>query len=120
MTLRKLKTVLPSLKAPVEKHLRSGVVYEIKCARCQAAYVGQTSRHLLTRMKEHLKAPSPVAEHIKECGSTISLEDTTILDFTTRGESQLLTLEALWIQEMTPSLNIQEDFRNRTLTVKFF
>ena len=120
MTLRKLKTVLPSLKAPVEKHLRSGVVYKIECARCQAAYVGQTSRHLLTRMKEHQKAPSPVAIHMQECGSTFSLEDTTILDYTTRGESHLLTLEALWIQEMTPSLNTQEDFRNRTLTVKFF
>ena len=57
--------------------------------------------------------------HMRECGSKFSLEDTTILDYTTQGESQLLTLEALWIQEMTPSLNTQEDFRNRTLTVKF-
>ena len=120
MTLRKLNSVLPSLKEPVEKHLRSGIVYKFECARCQAAYVGQTSRHLLTRMKEHQKAPSPVATHLQECGSTFSLEDTTILDCTTRGESQLLTLEALWIQELTPSLNTQEDFRNRTLTVKFF
>ena len=40
MTLRKLKTTLPSLKPPVEKHLRSGVVYQIECARCHAAYVG--------------------------------------------------------------------------------
>ena len=29
MTLRKLKTVLLSLKAPVEKDLKGGVVYEI-------------------------------------------------------------------------------------------
>ena len=40
MTLRKLKTVLPSLKPPVEKVLRSGVVYKIECAVCSAAYVG--------------------------------------------------------------------------------
>ena len=36
MTLRKTKTVLPSLKPSVEKELRSGVVYKIKCPRCQA------------------------------------------------------------------------------------
>ena len=120
MTLRKLKTVLPSLKAPVEKHLKCGVVYKIECARCQAAYVGQTSRHLLTHVKEHQKMPSPVAKHMQECGSEFSLADTTILAYTTKGESQLLTLEALCIQEMTPTLNTQEDFRNRTLTIKFF
>ena len=120
MTLRKPKTVLPSLKTSVEKHLRSGVVYKVECARCQAAYVGQTSRHLLTRIKEHQKAPSPVAKHMQECGSEFTLEDTTILAYTTRGESQLLTLEALCIQETTPKLNTQEDFRNRTLTIKFF
>ena len=46
MTLRKLKTTLPSLKPPIEKFLRSGVVYEITFARCNVAYVGQTVRHL--------------------------------------------------------------------------
>ena len=30
-TLRKLKTLLPSLKAPIEKIIRSGVVYKINC-----------------------------------------------------------------------------------------
>ena len=36
MTLRKLKTVLPSLKPPVDKMLKSGVVYKITCPRCSA------------------------------------------------------------------------------------
>ena len=52
MTLRKLKTTLPSLKPPVEKMMRSGVVYKITCPRCEASYVGQTSRHH-TRFREH-------------------------------------------------------------------
>ena len=42
MTLRKLKTVMPSLKPPVEKVLRSGFIYKIECPRCRACYVGQT------------------------------------------------------------------------------
>ena len=53
MTLRKLRTVMPSLKPPVEGVMRSGVIYQIKCPRCQACYVGCTDRHLITRFKEH-------------------------------------------------------------------
>ena len=47
MTLRKLRTVLPSLKPPVEWSLRSDVIYQITCPRCKVCYVGQTDRHLL-------------------------------------------------------------------------
>ena len=32
-TIRKIKTVLPSLKATVDKALRSGLVYKITCSR---------------------------------------------------------------------------------------
>ena len=46
MTIRKLKTTMPSLKPPVEKMIRSGIVYKITCPRCTACYVGQSSRHL--------------------------------------------------------------------------
>ncbi len=85
MTLRKLKTTMSSLKPPVEKHLRSGVVYKIDCASCQAAYVGQTSRHLLTRIKEHRKPSSAVGKHIKWCKTRCTLENTSILASTARG-----------------------------------
>ena len=40
LTLRKLKTVLPSLKPPVEKMLKSGLVYRLMSPRCSACYVG--------------------------------------------------------------------------------
>ena len=59
-TLKKLKTVTPSLKEPVEKSLKSGVVYKIICPRCNACYVGQTSRHLQTRLREHANRKGPV------------------------------------------------------------
>jgi len=119
MTMRKLKTVLPSLKTQVEKPLKSGVVYIFQCASCPAAYVGQTGRHLATRVKEHSKAPSPVAEHVKSCGSSITMADVSILERSSH-EVKRKTLEALCIQELDPSLNVQEDFRNRTLTIKFY
>ena len=55
MTLRKVKTVLPSLKPSVERIMRSNVVYKITCPRCQSCYVGQTKRKLQRRFTEHLK-----------------------------------------------------------------
>jgi len=120
MTLRKLKTVLPSLKPPVEKVLRSGVVYKIECAVCSAAYVGQTGRHLQTRFKEHMMPSAPVGRHLQQCGARLSIEDTTILASTSRQDWYRLTLEALFIEELRPELNTKEEYRSRTLTIKFF
>ena len=118
MTLRKLKTVLPSLKPPVEKMLKSGVVYKLTCPRCNACYVGETSRHLQTRFKEHIKK-GPMNIHLKECKTSISEENVDILKATARGENYLLTLEALHIRELKPSINTKDEYRSRELTIKW-
>jgi len=120
MTLRKLKTTLPSLKPPVEKFLRSGVVYEINCASCNAAYVGQTARHLRTRFWEHQKKDAPVRKHMDRCEFKCTMDNVNILASSARGEHHLKTLEALFIEERSPTMNTQEDFRNRSLTIKWF
>ena len=41
-------------KDKVPKFPRSGVVYLFKCRCCSASYVRQTTRHLHTRVSEHL------------------------------------------------------------------
>ena len=41
--LKKLKSVLPSLKPFIDKSLKSGIVYKITCPQCFSCYVGQTS-----------------------------------------------------------------------------
>ena len=41
LTVQKIKSTLPSLKPTVPKMLKSNVVYEIKCPRCNACYVGK-------------------------------------------------------------------------------
>ena len=43
--------------------LSSKVVYTIECLCCNACYVGQTSRHLLCRVKGHKLWSSPVRSH---------------------------------------------------------
>ena len=113
-TLRKLKTVLPSLKKPVDKFLRSGLVYKIKCSHCEVCYVGKTRRHLQARFKEHLRG-GPVKAHLDKCIGGITEDSVDILGSTSKGEIHLLTLEALWIRELKPFLNTQDTMRNRDL-----
>ena len=117
-TLRKLKTVLPSLKPPIDHLLKSKVVYQIKCPGCNASYVGQTSRHLTTRLNEHLTRKGPVKEHFQKCQSRINEQCVSILASTHKGESSLLTLDALWIREIRPTLNTKDEFRSRELIIK--
>ena len=46
------------------------MVYTFECC-CSDSYTGQTSRHLKTRIKEHV--PKCVREHIKNQPKTISI-----------------------------------------------
>ena len=118
MTLRKLKTVLPSLKPAVEKMLKSGVVYHITCPRCQACYVGQTSRHLQTRFTEHVRDSGPMKRHLSQCNIKATSDNVIMLHQTARGVIHLQTLEALYIREFNPSINTKDEYKRRELTIK--
>ena len=118
MTLRKLKTILPSLKPTVPKMLKSGVVYQITCPSCQARYVGETTRHLQTRIREHEQRAGPMKKHLSACKTSLTEEDVDILKATARGEAYLLTLEALFIRELKPRINTKDEYRSRELKIK--
>ena len=118
MTLHKLKTVLPSLKPAVEKMIRSGVVYEIRCPGCTACYVGETGRHMQSRFKEHVSHAGPMRNHLIQCNATLTENDMDILQQTSPGEGFLLTLEALYIRERKPTINTKDEYRSRELTIK--
>ena len=58
-----------SNKDKVSQNLKSHCVYRFKCGHCEKVYYGETSRHLETRMDEHLKgqpSPSEVSLHVHE------------------------------------------------------
>ena len=57
-----------SVKDPVPLDLRSRVVYKFLCAGCNACYIGETSRHLSTRVREHLSRDrnSHVYQHLQQ------------------------------------------------------
>ena len=48
----------------------------------------------------------------------VSEDDVDILQQTSRGESHLLTFEALHIEELKPEINTKDEYRSRTLTIK--
>ena len=118
MTLRKLKTVTPALKPSVDKFLKSKVVYKITCPRCNACYVGQTSRHLKTRFSEHKNNAGPVKTHFAQCEATVTEDCVVILAGTQKTEEHLMTLEALFIKELGPTINTKDEYRQRTLIIK--
>ena len=48
--------------------LKSFVVYKFTCAGCQSGYIGETKRHLPTRIKEHLQTDtkSHILQHLND------------------------------------------------------
>ena len=115
---RKLKTALPSLKPATPKELSSRVIYQFTCSSWNACYVGQTSRHLKTRVNEHLKEKAPVGQHLRTCGSLQSY-DLKIID-KHFNVSTLVTLESLYIAMLRPEINGKEEYTSRPLTVKLW
>ena len=84
-----IRTISSTLKKPkdkIEKEASRGTVYKIKCKDCDCVYVGQTSRALKTRVKEHAKAiatldkNSSLAKHHMLNGHQIDLESVEIVD----------------------------------------
>ena len=104
------------LKDKIPCELRSHVVYLYKCQRCGALYVGQTRRHIHTRISEHMgnspltgkkrsvSTMSGILAHIHTTKHQISPSDFKIL-FTASSEADLLIRESLFISKLNPILN---------------
>ena len=74
-----------SVKGPVPVELRSNVVYKLTCASCNSCYIGETSRHLTTRIREHLNRDrtSHIFQHIQQseaCRNSCSAECFEVID----------------------------------------
>ena len=52
--------------------------------------------------------------------SDVSEKNLDIVCSTLRGEVHLLTLEALWIRDMKPSINVKDEYKSRELVIKFW
>ena len=117
-TTCKLRNMLPSLKSRIPVNIRSSVVYSICCPTCSGAYIGQTVRHLSTRIKEHARKGSPVSEHFRACDAVVTMGDVELLD-SSRHTRTLMALEAIYIRRKKPSLNTRDEYRSRRLHYVF-
>ena len=94
----------PKDKDPLLK--KSGVIYRYKCDRvdCDDEYIGESARNFEERLKEHLKAPSPIYDHHNISGHDVTVDNFTILG---REDHNLIRTikEALYIRANNPSLN---------------
>ena len=101
-----------SKKDKIPSDLSSYVVYKFQCASCNACYIGETTRHLRTRMDEHLTTDSNshVFKHVNDEEVMCQLtNDYTCFSVVDRANSkyQLKIKEALAIKHHKPSLNRQ-------------
>ena len=117
MTLVKTKAEISKLKTPVPHMLQNNVVYKITCPGCDASYVGCTTRLLQQRFREHVGSRGLIKNHFDSC-STIPSHDHVKILGKNKGE-KLLSLEALFIHKFKPTLNSKDEYRSRTLTLKF-
>jgi len=60
----------------------------------------------------------PMKSHLSQCNTTLTEEHVEILKSTSRGEAHLLTLEALYIEDIKPTINTKEEYKSRALTIK--
>ena len=80
-------------------------------------YVGQTVRHLDTRLREHRNKKLPVGQHLLQCGTSLDFENVRVLA-TEQNPKLLLALEAAFIRRRKPALNTRE-FRSHLLNYLF-
>ena len=101
-----------STKDKILDNLRSFVVYKFTCTGCNASYVGHTTRHIITRIREHLKSDkqSHVLKHLNtstDCKNKCSDKSFKILD-SANTKFSLKIKEAIWIKYEKPNLNKQK------------
>ena len=101
-----------NMKDPVTKSLKSFVVYKFVCPGCNACYIGETTRQMLTRIKEHLEMDkkSHIFGHLvnNEICKVLSTGNCFEIIDSTSPPFRLKLKEAIHIIGKKPSLNKQK------------
>ena len=110
-----------SVKGSVPKYLRSFVVYRFTCLGYNASYIGETTRYLATRMKEHLErdSKSHIFKHLdtnRKYKKLCNAECFEIIDSAT-SSYRLKLKEVMYITWEKPSLNKQVKHVSISITI---
>ena len=103
---RTIKSLLmaPKDQDPILK--KSEVIYRFKYGRvdCDEEYIGESSRTIAERFKEHQMAPSPIFDHSNISGHQVTIDNFNIVGREDQNLSRTIK-EALYIRVNNPSLN---------------
>ena len=101
-----IQTLLMAPSDKDHKCKKIRVIYWFKCphSNCQKEYIRVSCRSFGDRLKEHLRAPSPIHHHSLTKGHPISEECFTLVDGEAQGVTRTIK-EAMYIWVNDPSLN---------------
>ena len=117
-----------SLKSKTPFALTSNVVYKFSCLRdADCSYIGQTKRHLMTRVNEHValsgSSKSEIKTHIKKCpvchNKTFDSNNFEVLNKCQNSYDTKIS-EALLIRKFRPKLNKQLLTKGTSYVLKVF
>ena len=98
-----LRTTLVNPKDKDHKSKQTGVIYQYQCPhiQCSSSYIGESGRSLGDRVKEHLKAPSPIHLHSTTTGHPLDPNQFNIIHKEVQGQSRTIK-EAMFIRVQDP------------------
>ena len=101
-----IKQILMKPKDKDPKDSKSGVIYSYQCPHldCNEEYIGETSRTLGERRKEHLNQPSPIHGHSQTTGHFIENNNFNIIGRMDWGQARTIK-ESIYIRVNNPTLN---------------
>jgi len=118
---KKLDLLIKKGKDRLKPQQSTEIVYKINCKNCDQVYIGQTKRHLETRMKEHknnIRNPSGnysvVTEHRLSCNHDFEWDRPDILHKEKNRRKREIA-EMLFIKKFKKSnnsINLQKDTEN--------
>ena len=99
-----------SFKDRTPDALKSMVVYQFTCAGCNSCYIGETSRHFSTRIKEHTMRDKNwhIFKHFSQFPSCRGMSTPSCFRILDSGNSSInLNKQAYYISKNKPDLNKQ-------------
>ena len=98
-----LRTTLGNPKDKDPKTNQTGVIYQYQCPHihCSSSYIGESGRSLGERVKEHLKAPSPIHLHSATTGHPLDPNQFNIMHKKVHSQSRTIK-EAMFICVQDP------------------
>ena len=115
---KRLEGIIRRGKDKLARENETELVYRIDCDDCDAIYIGQTKRHLMTRIKEHQNDikkhdsnHSVVSKHRVSCGHNFKWSETNIIHKEKNNKKREIA-EMFLIKKHTKTINLKRDTEN--------